>query len=98
MRRIPHRAGRGRGMIASNRCSFGSGWWVVRKAIIPDRKGTCSSVPDRESRRGFGGSGLREAATDQDLGGGADVGEGAVDPDVVKRDAEVAHVVRLHCA
>ena len=35
------------------------GRWVYRNAIIPDQLGTCSAVPDRESRQGFGESGLK---------------------------------------
>lgn len=35
-----------------------SGRWAVRNAIVPVQKSTCSCVPDRESRRAFGGSGL----------------------------------------
>ena len=41
---------------------------------------------------------LHEAAADQDLHGGTDVGQGAVDADRVAGDAEPAHVVEGHRA
>jgi len=60
LRPVERRAqpGRGCGKIASGRCSSVWADGLYRNAITPVQKGTCSCVPDRESRRGFGGSGL----------------------------------------
>ena len=40
---------------------------MYRNAIIPDQLGTCSAVPDPESTRGFGGSGLTFGLSGSDI-------------------------------
>ena len=59
-RRRPRQGDPGCAMIASIRCSSGPGRWLCRNTIIPVQMGTCSPVPNRESGRAVGGSGLSD--------------------------------------
>src|SRR5215203_1079726 len=86
------------GLLCRQQSDSPSPGMIVLVSVEWQRGGGCAASPatsstERVSRRAL--ASLEESA-DQDLLRRADIGEGAVDPNVVVGDAEEAHVVGRH--